>query len=128
MNFKPENGLMARYLSGECTDEEKNRIEEWLRLSPDNQEKMEIMKDAWLSSKRQTYDWDTQQLWTRIVNETGIQREHTARIRTIPFAARVLNSRILRVAAVFIMAVSVLYFFNEVKNSFRNGQWRDWHR
>lgn len=39
--------LLHKYLSGECTDEEKAEVDRWLQESPRNQEKMNDMKQIW---------------------------------------------------------------------------------
>lgn len=38
---------LHKYLSGECTEEEKAEVERWLQKSPRNQEKMNDMKQIW---------------------------------------------------------------------------------
>jgi len=42
-----ETELLHKYLSGECTEEQTAEVERWLQASPQNQEKMDEMKQIW---------------------------------------------------------------------------------
>ena len=92
MNKKPDNKLLANYLSNECTVEEKEEIEIWLQSDPDNKRLMELMKSVWNSPGIQTQEWNKKKLWMKVAKETGITSQSTSKARILPLIQRINHS------------------------------------
>ena len=67
----PNNQLLARYLSGECTEKEINIIKEWIKLNPENKKLTETMQQVWDSPGIRAHQRDRDKLWAKIVKETS---------------------------------------------------------
>lgn len=113
--------LLARYLSGECTDEEKESIQRWLLLNPENQEWMDSMKTVWHAPEAIHKPSDIKKLWESVAEQAGIrskpqekklkQTSHLlSRIIRWPTRPRPVFARIACYAAAFILIVSLPYF------------------
>ena len=71
--------LLARYLSGECTGEEKNGIEAWMDSDPDNRLLMQQMQAVWDAPEPAQEEIDVQQLWQRVADQAGLYGESRSR-------------------------------------------------
>ena len=71
--------LLARYLSDECSDEEKIRVEALLDADPETRRLADSMKDVWETQETQTADPDdVHRLWGQIAEKAGIAAETSA--------------------------------------------------
>lgn len=73
--------LLARYLAGECTEREEEKIDEWLRKDPDNHRKMKEFKRIWLTadSGHEVVKWiNTEQDWQVLKQRIDHQKEDDA--------------------------------------------------
>jgi transmembrane sensor len=123
MNKTTDWKLLARYLSNECTQEERNEVEAWIASHRNNQRLMELMEVTWDMPESQTQASDVKKLWKEVAEKAGISSEPEDREiaetrvpspRTIkwPFDLQPVTYRTLRYAAVILLvAISVAYFF-----------------
>jgi len=112
MKNKPDEKLLASYLSGECSSEENQEVKTWIQSDPKNQKFIKLMKKAWDSSEVKERKWDKQKLWQNITEKAGIETNNYGR-RVIPFGKRIQFSHIWKIAAVllFMVSISYIYFF-----------------
>ncbi|MFC1547816.1 FecR family protein [Candidatus Neomarinimicrobiota bacterium] len=71
--------LLARYLSGECTADEKSGVEAWMDSDPENQLLVQQMQTVWEVPEPAREDIEVQQLWHRIATQAGLYRESRGR-------------------------------------------------
>jgi len=70
-----ETELLHKYLSGECTEKQKAVVERWLQASPQNQEKMNEMKQIWDISPGKRITVDPEDAWELFQNRVLDSRE-----------------------------------------------------
>jgi transmembrane sensor len=110
--------LLARYLADECTDEEKESIQSWLLLNPENQEWIEPMKTVWQAPETIHKPSDIKKLWESVAEQTGIHAkpqekelkqtsQFLSRIILWPARPRPVLARIAYSAAAFILIASL---------------------
>jgi ferric-dicitrate binding protein FerR (iron transport regulator) len=110
--------LLGKYFSGNCTEEEKTYVENWLNKSPDIQAIYDEFDEVWKVTGYETYnakvdihkDWI--ELNKRIAAVESITEEEYANHliisrRLVYFAARI--------AAVLVFAFGFMFFFNQIK-------------
>lgn len=114
--------LLARYLSEECTDEEKEKVEGWILSDSQNQQLIELMKTVWNTQEVTRQTSDVKKLWKDVAERAGIEPSPQGmepRIRTNlvsrivkwPFQARPAVARLFCYAAVLMIVVFLPYFF-----------------
>ena len=64
--------LLARYLSGECSAEEKIQVEDLIASDPEKQRLIESMKTVWDVPDPQPGTSNVSRLWSEVAEETGI--------------------------------------------------------
>jgi transmembrane sensor len=74
--------LLARYLSDECSDEEKTRAEARLATDPEARQLVDSMRAAWETPEPQVGTPDVQRMWARIADRVGISEDRAARQRS----------------------------------------------
>ena len=114
MHNIPDNQLLARYLSGECTEKEINIIGKWVILNPENKKLVETMREVWDSPKIRSHQWNRDKLWVKIVKETGIALPSASKSRKQAYINRLFGSRLFKAAAVLLLAFSLPYFYSYV--------------
>ncbi len=125
MNKSPDNEKLARYLSGECTESEKNDIEIWISSDPRNKKIIELMGNVWRSEKTGSGEWNIGKLWNKIVKEAGLHNPPADRGRIIPLLGRINSSKLLKIAAVLLLFVSVPFIYNKISTSVNYEQSRE---
>lgn len=114
--------LLARYLSEECTDEEKEKVEGWILTDSENKQLVELMKTVWNTQEATRQESDVKKLWKDVAERAGIQPSSQgveprirsnliSRVIKWPFQARPAFARLLCYAAILMIAVSLPYFF-----------------
>jgi len=122
MNKPSDWQLLARYLSGECTERDKEKIEEWLRSDSENKSFLEFMENVWKTPEADYKESDVEQLWMKVAEKSGITsdaRENKNVKESIELPDRkklftriqIRSSHIFRYAAVFFLLVSLPYFY-----------------
>jgi ferric-dicitrate binding protein FerR (iron transport regulator) len=133
MNEITDWSLLARYLSGECSPEEREKVEAWIASDPENQRLAEFMKVAWNTPEPQPQTSDVERLWSEVAEKAGIAvkagdqktpetPEPASRTIKWDFDLQPTAFRILRYAAVVLVATSLVYFFSKGIISFPWGQ------
>ena len=64
--------LLARYLSGECSDEEKADVEAAIASDPEKQRLANSMRSVWETPEPQAGGSDVSRLWEEVAEKTGI--------------------------------------------------------
>ncbi len=105
------NELIARYLNGEATATQRLELEKWIGLSDDNATSFALAKMAWIESQEDHFESnspehiDVDAAWKNVVHRTEIKK------------AKVINfQRIIQLAAVFVIAIGVLFFITNRLN------------
>lgn len=118
--------LLARYMAGECTDQERKEIEAWAGADPTNNNKLKQFKRIWntsAQSKRMLqnlFDADKQwnQLQARIQEEENLQPkpvEETFSASTFQTSSiHSMTQKAVRIAAIFLVAglIGILAYQN----------------
>lgn len=109
--------LLARYMDGECTSQERKKIEKWTRADPENQEKLQQFQRIWNTSAQNSdllqdlFDADEQwdELLVRLENE-NVRHDSTFQSSSI----HSMTQKVVRVAAIFLVAglIGVLAYQN----------------
>jgi ferric-dicitrate binding protein FerR (iron transport regulator) len=117
--------LLARYLSGECSNKEKENIEKWINLNSDNKRLMKFMKIAWSLSEIPAQESDIKNLWNGIAEKSGIKANKEQQdfkspsIFKWPLKQNIVY-RVMRYAAVLVIMISLPYF---IFNGFQIPSW-----
>ena len=121
MNEASDWTLLARYLSGECSEEEKARVEALIASDPEKQRLIVSMRTVWDTPDLRSGTSDVSRLWDEIAEKTGIaarsevppERSHRGiAARLIEwFHPKLQPIRPYAAAAVLLIAVSMAYFW-----------------
>jgi ferric-dicitrate binding protein FerR (iron transport regulator) len=110
--------LLAKYLQGEASEEEKALLFAWLQAHPDNKALFDNLRKVWnaVDVPADTYTPDVEKGWQKFQSNAGIPREYIAKeetntnakpeAKTIRFQPWTLVSK---VAAVLLVLVGVIY-------------------
>ena len=58
--------LLAKYLAGECTDEEVGEVERWLAEKPEHEHRLAELEEIWGAAEPTTSEYDVEGLWNRL--------------------------------------------------------------
>ncbi len=127
MNKITDWPLLARYLSGECSQEERERIEKWIASDPENQRLTELMKITWKTPESRQQTSDVKKLWAEVAEKAGIDvKARHQKIHETPravqknitklFNFQKRSHQMLRYAAVLLVVSSLAYFFTKEIN------------
>jgi len=72
MNQPSEWELLARYLAGECSEEEQATVAASIAADPERQRLLTLMSTAWESRGPQSAPSDVDGLWGEVAHKTGI--------------------------------------------------------
>lgn len=120
------DALLARYLSDECTSDEREKVEAWMKANPDNQRVMHRLKTVWNTTEAQREPADIQRLWANIEKQTGLTNVENSqpvptasttgsKIFKLPFRCYADNYyRLLRYAAIIILAIMLPYLVTKL--------------
>ena len=118
--------LLAKYVQGDTSPEETQRLEAWLREDPAHQALLEKAQQAWTASGDvyQAYTPDTERAWNLIDQKTppaktvplhpgqerpGQERPGQERPSQVKPHRRPQRVWLLRIAAVFLLALGLVY-------------------
>jgi transmembrane sensor len=112
--------LLARYLSRECSAEEKIQVEDLIASDPETQRLLESMKTVWNVPDPQPGTSNVNRLWSEIAEETGmatgVKTPRERSYRTIServvgwFQPRLSSTWRYAAVAVLLMISSLTYF------------------
>lgn len=113
--------LLHRYLSGECTQEERQHVRRWMEADPENRQAVEGLRKIWEVQPRKELKADIRAAWKRLEEQLeqapadagkSIRRERSYRRSSSGYA-----SMWLRVAAVIVGAFLLSWFFMDFENT-----------
>jgi ferric-dicitrate binding protein FerR (iron transport regulator) len=123
MNNQIDWPLLAKYLSGESSDEETVKVSEWLESDSENLKLLDSMKVVWESPEPDYEPSDVKTLWAEVAEKTGIAGQSEEQVSYKLFGDKQsknvfflfldqLRTPALRYAAVFLLvaSISVLYY------------------
>lgn len=134
MNNKMNWHLLAKYLSGECTDEELAGIIEWEEDSPANRELMKSLKSLWNSYEENFDPSDVKALWKDLAIKAGISesaeeclKQFQSRVNSktgvFDFIKILLHKPVIKYAAIIfiILLIPLIYYLGFLSNT--SGSW-----
>jgi ferric-dicitrate binding protein FerR (iron transport regulator) len=106
-------GLIARYLAGDCSDDEGEILERWVRESKENQKLFADFKKTWLlSSLRKPARLDVERQWQSIENQispkVSLRRKNIKARRQFPYR--------WSIAAAIALLFGLVFYFSKFKN------------
>ncbi|HEY4788396.1 MAG TPA: FecR domain-containing protein [Bacteroidales bacterium] len=106
--------LLAKYFSGNCTEEEKLQIERWKAVNTSNEMIFQEYRDLWERSKKDEsrFNPDVDEALNRIYTQLGMEGSAT------PVRVVSLSYYIKRVAAVLLIAVGLWLVYTELHQKF----------
>lgn len=111
--------LLAKYLAGECSEDEANRVLDWISQEPDAAERMARLQQIWESTKDTSSQWNTDDAWKklhqRVQDEEPVPesksdcppRDRPAKPPRCKRSKRSSRQHLFRTAAVGIMVVAL---------------------
>ncbi|MDR8393598.1 FecR domain-containing protein [Aliifodinibius sp. S!AR15-10] len=77
--------LITRYISGECSEDERRQVEEWMEADASNKEMVTLLQKAWEGSPDKPADaWDVDSAWLRYNIRYGKDFENDQETREQP--------------------------------------------
>jgi ferric-dicitrate binding protein FerR (iron transport regulator) len=110
MKSLPDDQLLATYLSGDCSEEERKEMELWLQSHPEYRETMDDLAKAWTPEKGQPNLWDKNRLWLKIRDAAGVQQVPIPDESRFPLASFARHSRLVLVMASTLLTISIGLF------------------
>lgn len=113
--------LTAKYLAGECSDEETEMIRSLIKINPEYELIFEELEKIWITKKSKPDAWDVEKVWDKLVEKIN-KPEPVGSIQNLvkrnyrPGNHHLRNNWFLRFAAVFLIigltVLSVIYLDN----------------
>ncbi len=98
--------LLAKYLAGECTVEEKSLVENWLAADPLNEELFEYLKSVWETSGAESMQWDVDDAWQKVAARVGISSRGFMLRKSLPSSFAKKKSK--RLSVKFISSLALI--------------------
>ena len=112
--------LLAKYLAGECTKEEKLLAENWLAADPLNEELLEYLKSVWEASGEESMKWDVDDAWQKVAVKAGISSRRLMLKKSLPLSfAKIKNNRLsVKFFSSLVLIISLICFayFYKINN------------
>ncbi len=113
--------LIMKHLSGSINPEEKKALNAWLEKDKENKKVLTLFTQIWNTKESGEEAVDLQSAWSKLSEKTGISlsfndiRESTTVIRHLPLkrSKTKFAYQIMRYAAVFLVAFSLVYIFSK---------------
>jgi ferric-dicitrate binding protein FerR (iron transport regulator) len=113
--------LIARYLSNQCSSEDKEKVEYWVNSDPENKRLMKLMKVVWDTPEILPQESDVKSLWTATARRAGISPKFAGQeaditpppdsaATKIPFFIPFHKYRVLRYATILLLIILIPYF------------------
>lgn len=110
--------LLARYLSKQCSREEKEKVENWVNSDPENQRLMKFMKVVWDTPEILPQESDVKSLWQETARKAGInlksvdqEAERTpipdSTAEKVPFFIPFYKYRLFRYATILLLIILI---------------------
>ena len=125
--------LIARYLSKQCSREEKEKVEYWIKSDPENQRLMKLMKVVWDTPENLPQESDVKSLWITTARKAGISPKPVGQeaeitplpdstVTKIPFFIQFHKYRLLRYATILLLLIIIPYIIWKAARIFSPGQ------
>ena len=98
MNTKEPYEIIARYLSGEATAQERDELEQWKKLSDENAEAFDQLELFWNKTATMNFEPDTEKALASV--SAKINKKKALPIRLI-----------VQIAAVLVICIGTVYYF-----------------
>jgi len=66
MSNQLKPSLLAKYLSGECTDQEREAVEKWLKADKNNANLLNSFNSIWAVKEPNLETSDTEAIWSKV--------------------------------------------------------------
>ncbi len=66
MDEEIDDQLLAKYFAGECSQEEKDRVHDWISERPGAAERMARLQHIWEATERPSSSWNAQDAWGNV--------------------------------------------------------------
>ena len=117
MNNNIDYELLAKFFSGECTEEEKTNVKGWIAEKSDNQKVFDSVKKLWIAANEKSDPSDINILWGELAQkaEISLQEENQLIYKPEPDRKNWLikfwdpGNKILRYAAAIIFIGLISY-------------------
>jgi len=130
---KQDLNLLAKYLSSECSVDEKERVEKWRELDIKNQKIVEILKTFWNKKRIPPKKSDVNKCWKEVAEKAGITpgivQQETSKTpgkvpghKIIQFPMRRRYKLAMRYAALLLLIFLLPLMWKIVKTSFFTSQ------
>lgn len=112
---RPSTKLLCRYLSSSCSDQEKLKVESWIKSSEKNRELFNKLKTVWDVAGQVGEDWDYARSFERLkarIREKESTDGRGFRLYRVPQEPRrafISPSAIVRIAAVLALLLGISY-------------------
>ena len=67
--------LLARYLSEECSDDDRREVQAWIESNPENQKLIQMMKAVWQTPEAEQQSSNIKEVWNEIVAKANIPQK-----------------------------------------------------
>ena len=116
--------LLTRYLTGECTADERLRVERWAAQDPAHRAQLDTLRALWEAAEKPARSWDVEAAWRRTAQRFDARqrrkavRERPPRRRTRgarPSSLRKRHPRWARIAPVMVvlLALASVYWLQQ---------------
>jgi len=120
MNDATHLKLIIKYLSGSINREENDRLNKWLESDVKNKKLLSLFERVWNTHEKEGDKVNMQTAWNNVAKKAGIALPfEETKISTIPVQipkrqkVSPYGYQILRYAAVFLLAVSLIFLFKK---------------
>ena len=117
MNNNIDYDLLAKLLSGECTEQEKTNVKSWLAENSDNRKIFDSVKKLWIDVNEKSDPSDVNKLWCELAQKAGIPLQEESQLIYKPESDQknwlikfwYSGNKILRYAAAIILIGLISY-------------------
>jgi transmembrane sensor len=102
-----DSTLLARYLAGEASADERARVEAWIAADPAHGAEVERLRGVWGARRRG--EWDLDRAWARV--STRLDRETGAQVADLPSSHRALLRRWAALAASLVLVTGAFWLW-----------------
>ncbi|MEX2404263.1 MAG: FecR domain-containing protein [Balneolales bacterium] len=125
MNKKLDINTIHRYLSGECTPQERLRVTNWIDADPLNREYFDSIKKVWDVSPLPKLNVDSKKAWLILSRRVGIKPAFSQKTEIFPleklkyqgYLKSDIYSNYIRVAAIILVTIITGYLVQYHVNS-----------
>jgi len=137
MNSQPDWSLLAKFLSGECSNEEIIEVENWLEVEPENERIFLSMQNVCKTPEEAFEPSDVKALWKELTEKAGIYAEEIeSEIQIHPqvkykeeffdLLLQVINKPVLRYSALIILIMMIPFLYYLIFTSGKINDFSDW--